>query len=82
MISESQGRVAYFSKKTLKSESTKKLICLMLRSNNIVPSIVPPPSCHPTLLFRVPLPIAPPASPIAARAMLRVSYSQRAAPRL
>ncbi len=54
----------------------------MLRSNNIVPSIVPPPSRRPTRLLHVPLPIAPPALPIAARAALRVSYSQRTAMRV
>ncbi len=82
MSSKSQGQVAYFSKKKHNSESTKKLLCLMLRSKDIVPSIVPPPSCHPTGLLCIPPPIAPPALPIAAWAALRVSYSQRAAPRV
>ncbi len=82
MSSESQGRVSYFSKKKHTSESKKKLLPLTLCSNDIVPSIVPPLSHRPTQLLCVPPPIAPPALPIAARAALRVSYSQWAAPRV
>ncbi len=82
MSSKSQGQVAYFSKKKHKSESTKKLLRLMLRSDDIVPSFVPPPSRHPTRLLCVLPPIVPPALPIAAQGALRVSYSQQVAPRV
>jgi hypothetical protein len=51
-------------------------------SDDIVPSIVPPPSRHPMRLLHVLLPIVPPALPIAAWVALRVSYSQWAVPRV
>ena len=82
MSSKSQGWVAYFSKKKHKYKSKKKLPRLALRSDDIVPSIVPPPSHCSTRLLRIPPPIAPPALPIATRAALRVSYSQWAATRV
>ncbi len=43
---------------------------------------MPPPSRRPLQLLCIPPPNAPPALPIATQAVLRVSYSQRAAPRI
>jgi hypothetical protein len=74
--------VAYFRVKKNKSESKKKLLYLTLRFDDIVPPIVPPPSESPMQLLCIPLPIVPPALPIAAWVALRVSYSQQAAPRV
>ncbi len=49
---------------------------------NFPTKTVPPPSCCPMQLLHVPPLIAPPALPIVAQAVLRVSYSQRAVPRV
>jgi hypothetical protein len=70
--SESQG------KKNTSLKYYKKILC----PDDIAPSIMPPLSHRPTRLLRVPPPIVPLAFSIAARAALRVSYSQLAAPRV
>ncbi len=63
--------MVFYSEKKKTSLKYKKI----LRPNDIVPSVVPPPSGRPTRLLCIPPPIAPLALPIAARAALRVLFS-------
>ncbi len=81
---ESQGRMGVDSCELLakKNLSLKYKKYFVPRSDDIVLSIVPVPSCGPTRFLCVPPPIAPPALPIAARSALRVSYSPQVAPRV
>jgi hypothetical protein len=78
MSSKSQGRVGVYLAKKNTILKYKKL----LHPDDIVPSIVPPPSRRPTQLLYVPPPIALLALPITAWVALRVSYSQLAVPRI
>ncbi len=70
------------SESQAKKHTSLKYYKKILRPDDIAPSIVPPLSHRPTWLLRVPPPIAPLAFSIAARAALRVSYSQLAAPKV